>query len=147
MGPVEPTLWKRSVTPEALNRLAGMGLMRHLGIVFTEVGPDFLRAEMPVEERVTQPLGLLHGGASCVLAETLASVGGSLAVPEGRTVVGLEINANHVRAVRRGKVCGIARPLHMGQRTQVWEIRITDEAGRLVCASRMTLAVVERPDA
>ncbi|MEG3192866.1 hotdog fold thioesterase [Lysobacter sp. D1-1-M9] len=116
--------------------------MEPLGIVFTEIGPDFLRATMPVDARTRQPYGLLHGGASVLLAETLGSTGGNLCVPEGRACVGVEINANHLRAVREGIVTGTARPLHVGGRTQVWEIRIEDAADRLVCISRLTLAVI-----
>ncbi|MDX1549357.1 MAG: hotdog fold thioesterase [Lysobacter spongiicola] len=116
--------------------------MEPLGIRFTEIGPDYLRGTMPVDERTKQPYGLLHGGASVLLAETLGSTAGNLCVPEGRVCVGLEINANHLRAVRGGSVTGTARPLHVGGRTQVWEIRIEDARGKLACISRLTLAVV-----
>lgn len=136
-------IWTHPVSPDTLNAHVG-GLTAHLGIVFTEVGDDFVRATMPVTPQHHQPMGLLHGGASVVLAETLGSVGGSLSCGEGKTCVGLEINANHVRAVRSGTVTGTARPLHRGATTQLWEIRIEDEAGRLVCVSRLTLAVVAR---
>ncbi|MCF7222900.1 hotdog fold thioesterase [Lysobacter sp. TLK-CK17T] len=118
--------------------------MEPLGIVFTEIGRDYLRGTMPVDGRTRQPYGLLHGGASVLLAETLGSSAGGLCVPEGKGVVGIEINANHVRGVREGLVTGTARPLHVGGSTHVWEIRIEDEAGRLVCVSRLTLAVVGR---
>jgi len=120
------------------------GLPAHLGIEFTELGPDFLSGQMPVDARTHQPYGLLHGGASCVLAETLGSVAGGLVVDRNTSrVVGLEINANHVKAVSRGFVVGTARPLHLGQSTQVWEIRIEAADSRaLVCISRLTLAVV-----
>lgn len=120
------------------------GLSTHLGIEFTELGPDFLSGRMPVDGRTHQPYGLLHGGASCALAETLGSVAGGLAVDrEVARVVGLEINANHIKAVSRGFVVGTARPLHIGKTTHVWEIRITtEETGALVCISRLTLAVV-----
>jgi uncharacterized protein (TIGR00369 family) len=116
-----------------------------LGIVFTEIGPDYLRGTMPVDERTRQPYGLLHGGASVLLAETLGSSAGGLCTPADRICVGVEINANHVRAVREGLVTGTARPLHLGSRIQVWEIRIEDEKGRLACISRLTLAVIPRP--
>nr|WP_243700029.1 hotdog fold thioesterase [Lysobacter sp. N42] len=119
--------------------------MQPLGIVFTEIGADFLRATMPVDARTKQPYGLLHGGASVLLAETLGSTAGNLCVPEDRICVGIEINANHLRAVRDGVVTGTARPLHVGRATQVWEIRIEDARGRLACVSRITLAVVDRP--
>jgi uncharacterized protein (TIGR00369 family) len=119
--------------------------MQPLGIVFTEIGPDYLRATMPVDARTKQPYGLLHGGASVLLAETLGSSAGNLCTPEGRVCVGIEINANHLCAVREGIVTGTARPLHVGGRTQVWEIRIEDDHGRLACISRLTLAVIARP--
>ncbi len=118
--------------------------MAPLGIVFTEIGPDFVRATMPVDARTRQPYGLLHGGASVLLAETLGSSAGNLCVEPGERCVGIEINANHLAAVREGQVTGTARPLHVGRRTQVWEIRIEDDLGRLVCISRLTLAVIAR---
>ena len=119
--------------------------MEVLGIRFTELGADYVRGTMPVDARTHQPYGLLHGGASVLLAETLGSSAGGLSVPEGKGVVGIEINANHVRGVRAGLVTGTARPLHVGGSTQVWEIRIEDDQGRLVCISRLTLAVIARP--
>jgi 1,4-dihydroxy-2-naphthoyl-CoA hydrolase len=115
----------------------------HLGIEITEVGPDFLLARMPVDARTKQPAGLLHGGASVLLAETLGSVAAYGTLPEGKACVGVEINANHLRGVREGWVYGRATPLHVGRTTQVWEIRISDEAGRLVCVSRITMAVID----
>ncbi len=115
-----------------------------LGIEFTEVGADYVRGTMPVDARTHQPFGLLHGGASVLLAETLGSTAGGLCVDEGQGVVGIEINANHLVGVREGKVTGTARPLHVGRSTQVWEIRIEDDQGRLACISRLTLAVVSR---
>lgn len=127
-----------------LNAMCRGTAMDALGIVFTETGPDFVRATMPVDARTHQPYGLLHGGASVLLAETLGSSAGNLCVGEGEICVGIEINANHLRAVREGTVTGTARPLHVGGRTQVWEIRIEDERARLVCVSRLTLAVVAR---
>lgn len=127
------------------NALRQGTLIEHLGIVVTEAGDDWLRATMPVDARTKQPFGLLHGGASVVLAETLGSMAGGYCVdPATQMVVGLEINANHLRAVREGTVTGTARALHVGRSTQVWEIRIEDEAGRPVCVSRLTLAVVPR---
>ena len=135
----------RRPTPAELDALSAGSAIEHLGIVFTEVGDDFVRATMPVDARTVQPYGLLHGGASVLLAETLGSSAGNLCVPDGQRVVGIEINANHLAAVTGGLVTGTARPLHVGRRTQVWEIRIEDERGRLACISRLTLAVVERP--
>jgi 1,4-dihydroxy-2-naphthoyl-CoA hydrolase len=119
-------------------------LMEHLGIEFLTLEPALVCARMPVDRRTRQPAGLLHGGASVALAESVASIGGMLSVrDEGRTVVGVEINANHVRAVRAGWVTAIAQPLHRGRATQVWEVRVEDDSGRLVCISRCTLAVLD----
>ena len=127
---------------EALNALSAGTAMEPLGIEFTQLGPDFLCATMPVDRRTHQPYGLLHGGASVLLAETLGSTAAMLCAAEGERCVGIEINANHLRAVREGVVTGTARPLHVGRQTQVWEIRIEDEAQRLVCVSRLTVAVL-----
>jgi uncharacterized protein (TIGR00369 family) len=114
----------------------------HLGIVFTEQGEDYLRGTMPVDQRTLQPYGLLHGGASVLLAETLGSMAANLCLEPGTgQAVGVEINANHLRAKTEGVVTGTARPLHVGRSTQVWDIRIEDEQGRLVCVSRLTLAI------
>ena len=137
--------FRSGVTLADLNAMSKNTAMEPLGIRFTELGPDYLRGTMPVDKRTHQPYGLLHGGASVLLAETLGSSAGGLCAPEGKGVVGIEINANHLRGVREGVVTGTARPLHVGGSTQVWEIRIEDEAGRLVCISRLTLAVVSRP--
>jgi 1,4-dihydroxy-2-naphthoyl-CoA hydrolase len=123
----ESPLWRREVTLGDLNALREGNMTAHLGIEFVELGPDFIRATMPVDERTVQPFGLLHGGASVALAETLGSVAAHACLPEGRTGVGLEINANHVRAMRAGHVTGTVRPVHVGRTTQVWQIRITDE--------------------
>ena len=128
---------------DAINRGSVDTAIAGLGIVITEQGEDFLRGTMPVDARTRQPYGLLHGGASALLAETLASVAANLCVedPAQQLAVGLELNANHLRAITDGVVTGTARPLHVGRSTQVWDIRIEDEAGRLVCVSRLTLAV------
>ena len=136
--------WPEGATLDALNARSVGTLMEALGIQFTELGDGFLRATMPVDARTHQPYGLLHGGASVALAETLGSSAGAL-MAGGNAVVGLEINANHLRAVRSGIVTGTARPLHVGRSTQVWEIRIEDERGRLACVSRLTLAVIPLP--
>ena len=138
-------LFRTGTTIDELNALSKNTAMEPLGIRFTEIGPDFLRGTMPVDARTRQPYGLLHGGASVLLAETLGSSAGGLCTPQGKGVVGIEINANHLRGVREGLVTGTARPLHVGGSTQVWEIRIEDEAGRLVCVSRLTLAVIALP--
>jgi uncharacterized protein (TIGR00369 family) len=137
--------FRRTITLEALNALSRGTAMEPLGIVFTEIGPDYLRGTMPVDARTRQPYGLLHGGASVLLAETLGSTAGGLCVDEGQGVVGIEINANHLAGVREGLVTGTTRPLHVGRSTQVWDIRIEDERGRLACISRLTLAVIALP--
>ena len=132
----------------ALNAFARDSLVSHLGIVMTEAGEDWLRATMPVDRRTVQPFGILHGGASVVLVETLGSMAGNLCVDTTKEmVVGLEINANHLRAMRDGVVTGTARALHIGRSTQVWEIRIENDDGKPVCISRLTLAVVPVPKA
>lgn len=135
-------MFREGSSLEALNAQSRGTAMEPLGIVFTEMGPDWLRATMPVDARTRQPYGLLHGGASVLLAETIGSSAGMLCVGEGEGCVGIEINANHLRGVRDGLVTGTARPLHVGRQTQVWEIRIEDERQRLVCVSRLTLAVI-----
>lgn len=141
------SIWTLPVTVEGLNALSPGTIIDHLGIVFTAVGDDYLEATMPVDARTHQPFGLLHGGASVVLAETMGSTGAMCCVDTERQVcVGLEVNANHVRAVRSGLVRGVARPVHVGRKTQVWEIRIHDDADRLVCISRITLAVLDRSE-
>ena len=139
------SIWRRLQTLEMLNTLGAGTMARPLGIVFTEIGEDFIRGTMPVDERTRQPLGLLHGGASVALAETLGSTGANLCVDESRLCLGQEINANHVRSARTGTVTGTARPLHIGGRSQVWGIDIVDEAGALVCISRLTIAVIPKP--
>jgi 1,4-dihydroxy-2-naphthoyl-CoA hydrolase len=138
--------WPAEASLERLNERSRGTLMEALGIRFTELGDGVLRATMPVDRRTHQPYGLLHGGASVALAETLGSSAGMLMAGEN-AVVGLEINANHLRAVRQGMVTGSARPLHLGRSTQVWQIDIADEGGKPVCISRITLAVLPRPPA
>ena len=138
-----PQVFRQTVSLDALNALSRDTLIAHLGIEFIDAGEDWLRATMPVDVRTRQPYGLLHGGASVVLAETLGSTAGNLCVDPTRQIcVGLEINANHLRAVRGGTVIGTARALHVGRTTQVWEITIENELGKPVCISRLTLAVV-----
>lgn len=135
--------FKQPIDLAAINASARNSLVGHLGIELTEVGEDWLRGTMPVDARTHQPFGILHGGASVALAETLGSMAGNLTLDNTQhMVVGLEINANHIRAIREGVVTGTARALHVGRSTQVWEIRIEDEQARLVCISRITLAVV-----
>jgi 1,4-dihydroxy-2-naphthoyl-CoA hydrolase len=138
------SIWRSVQSLEQLNTKKG-NLIDHLGIRFTEVGEDFVRATMPVDERTVQPYGLLHGGASVALAETLGSMGAAMCVDAADyLVVGQEINANHVRSARSGLVTGTARPIHIGGRTQVWGIDIVNEDNKLVCISRITLAVIKR---
>jgi 1,4-dihydroxy-2-naphthoyl-CoA hydrolase len=138
------SIWFASPTVEEANRRMQPVLGGYLGIQFTEFGEDFLRGTMPVEPRVHQPMGILHGGASVVLAETLGSVAANCVVDVARYYcVGQEINANHLRPVRSGLVTGTARPIHLGSRSQVWGIEIRDEQQRLTCISRLTIAVVD----
>ena len=140
------SIWKQQ--PADLERINGWNansMVDHLGIQIIEVGDDYLRGTMPVDQRTKQPFGLLHGGASVALAETLGSLAGTMCVDATKEMaVGLDINANHVRAVTTGVVTGTARPLHVGRNTQVWDIRIENEDGKLVCISRLTLAIVPR---
>jgi len=139
------SIWKQPADLARINAWNAGSMVEYLGMQITEVGDDFLRGTMPVDARTKQPFGLLHGGASVALAESLGSLAGTLCLDATREMaVGLDINANHVRAVTEGTVTGTARPLHLGRTTQVWEIRIEDERGKLVCISRLTLAVVPR---
>ena len=132
-------------TLQELNAWSVNTLSQQLGIQFTAVGEDHLEAKMPVDHRTHQPFGLLHGGASVALAETMGSVGAMCCVDRTKQYcVGLEINANHIKGVRDGFVKGIARPVHIGKKTHVWEIRITDETESLVCISRITMAVLDK---
>lgn len=137
-------IWQRDFTLDSLNATSSQTLVEHLGIVYSAFGDDFLQATMPVESRTHQPMGMLHGGASVVLAETLGSIAGNLCVPRTHSCVGLDINANHLRPKREGLVTGTARPVHLGATTQVWQIDIQDERQRLVCSSRLTLAVLNQ---
>ena len=138
------SIWFTPPTLEDANRRMQPVLGGHLGIQFTEFGPDFLRGTMPVEARTHQPMGILHGGASVVLAETLGSVAANYVVDPSRFYcVGQEINANHIRPVKTGLVTGTARALHLGSRSQVWGIELRDAQDRLTCVSRLTIAVVE----
>ena len=139
------SIWFKPFSVDELNAYQQQTLVSHLGIRYTEVGDDFLSATMPVDARTKQPAGILHGGASVALAETLGSTGANLVVDRDKYLcVGLEINANHVRSMREGTVTGTARALHLGGTTQVWEIKISDEKQRLVCVSRITMAVLDR---
>src|ERR1700726_2840793 len=138
-----PIWFEPNLTPAHLQPLADNTLGGHLGMEFTEVGEDFLKGRMPVDHRTRQPYGLLHGGASVALAETLGSTGATMCIdPNEYQCVGQEINANHVRSARAGLVTGTARPVHLGGRSQVWIIDIVNDAGNLVCTSRLTLAII-----
>jgi uncharacterized protein (TIGR00369 family) len=135
-------IWKKQPIVEMLQVFSNNTMVQHLGIEFTAVGDDFLEARMPVDARTLQPFGLLHGGASATLAETLGSIGAYHCIDENKTCVGLEINANHIRAARSGWVTGRAMPLHLGRTTHVWEIKITDDLGDLTCVSRLTMMIL-----
>lgn len=135
------SIWKKNISLEALNRTSKNTLMEHLQIEYTDFSDDTLSATMPVCSFTHQPLGMLHGGASVVLAETLGSLAANFCVDDDHYCVGLDINANHIRAMRSGFVIGTAKPMHLGVSTQVWQIDITDEKQRLVCTSRLTIAV------
>ena len=138
------TIWKKpaGATVAALTAMHVDTAVACLGIEFLEVGDDFIRARAPVDARTKQPMGILHGGVSVVLAETLGSCGAFFAAPEGHRAVGLDINANHLRSASEGWVTGTARPIHIGRTTQVWQIDIANEKGQLTCVSRITMAVL-----
>lgn len=139
------SIFQIGLSVEKLNALSSNTMAEQIGIEFTAVGDDFLEARMPVDKRTHQPFGLLHGGASVALAETMGSVAATCCVdPARQFCVGLEINANHIRAVREGFVKGVTRPIHIGKKTQVWEVRITNDNNELVCVSRITLAVLDK---
>lgn len=136
-------LWKQAITVDILNANNADTAVGHLGIEFLEVGDDFIRARVPVDARTVQPYGLLHGGVAVVLAETLGSCGAAYAAAVGHRVVGLDINANHLKGTTSGWVTGITRPVHVGRSTQVWAIELTNDAGELTCVSRITMAVLQ----
>lgn len=137
-------IWKFPMTVESLNAFGKVNMMKHLDIDVTELGDDYIVARMPVDHRTQQPMGILHGGASVVLAETLGSVAAAVTLDlKEEYCVGLEINANHLRSVKSGYVYGKATPIHLGKSTQVWEIKIRDEQERMVCISRITMAILK----
>jgi 1,4-dihydroxy-2-naphthoyl-CoA hydrolase len=145
MTPGSKPIWRVQTTLEQLMERSRNTLAERLGIRVTQIGPDYLRATMPVDSHTHQPMGILHGGASVALAETVGSLAANLCVDVEKYVcVGQEINANHVRSAASGFVTGTARPFHIGGRSQVWGIEIRDESEKLVCVSRLTMAVVER---
>ena len=135
-------IWQKPVSLDELNAHSVDTAVSTLGIEFVEIGDDFLRARVPVDKRTVQPFGLLHGGVSVVLAETLGSSGAYYSSPEGHGAVGLDINANHLRSARSGWVTGTARPVHRGRTIQVWQIEMANEAGELTCVSRLTMAML-----
>lgn len=138
-------IWHQQPDLEKLNLRGKNTAVENLGIVITEVGDDYLKGTMPVDERTKQPLGLLHGGASVLFAESLGSIAANYCVNRDKSYcVGMEINANHLRSVKSGVVTGITRPLHLGATTQVWEIKIYNQVEKLVCVSRLTMAVVKK---
>jgi len=140
-----PIWFDKELSIDKLNTLFPNTMAEHLGIEWVEVGDNFLKARMPVDHRTIQPYGLLHGGASCVLAETIGSVTSAMVIDHSKFYcVGLEINANHVRGAREGFVTGIATPLHLGSSTHVWDIKIYDEKEKLICVSRLTVAIILR---
>lgn len=138
------SIWKKEFTLEGINNIIEPCMPYYLGIEFIDIGDDFLVARMPVNERTKQPMGLLHGGASVVLAETIGSVAGILCVEEdNKTVVGVEINANHLRSISKGDVFGTAKPIKIGKTLQVWNIEIKDGEDKMICISRFTAAVID----
>jgi 1,4-dihydroxy-2-naphthoyl-CoA hydrolase len=148
LGAAVSAIWFKPYTAAEANARGRGTMLEALGIEVVEIGDDYIRARMPVDARTRQPGGVLHGGASVALAETLASWAATMASdPARQYCVGLEINANHVRAAAEGFVTGTARPLHLGRTTQIWEIRVENAAGKLVCVSRCTMAVLDRPSA
>lgn len=137
-----PSIWTRPISCDILHQLHEGTAVRQLGIEFTEVGDDFIAARVPVDARTKQPYGLLHGGVSVVLAETLGSCGAAFTCPDGHRAVGLDINANHLKGATQGWVTGVTRPVHIGRSTQVWHIDLRNEAGELTCVSRITMSVL-----
>jgi len=142
---MKPIWHSLDVSLDQLNELGTSNMAGFLGMEFTEIGPDYLRMIMPVDGRTKQPYGLLHGGASAALAETVGSVASSLVIDTKKQIcVGLDINANHIKGVSEGYVHAIARPLHLGSTTHVWDIRICDDENKLVCISRLTVAIRDK---
>ncbi len=143
---MEAIWFKKELSIEELTSLCNQTIAQLLDLKFIETGSNYIKATMPVDHRTHQPYGLLHGGASCVLAETLGSIAsGHVIDPEKFICVGIEINANHIRSVRSGLVTGITTPIHIGASTHVWDIKIYDEREKLVCVSRLTVAILKKP--
>lgn len=140
------TIWNTAWTLDGLNELSKNSIVEQIGICFVEIGDDYIKATMPVDHRTIQPAGILHGGASVVLAETLGSMAGNMVVGEGYYCVGLEVNANHLIKAVKGNVYGTAEAVHLGGSTQVWNIRIENQERKLICICRLTLAVIKSGD-
>jgi uncharacterized protein (TIGR00369 family) len=138
------SIWKKTVSAPEINERCRNTMCDHLGIEFVGVCDDSLTARMPVDRRTNQPMGAVHGGATAALAETVGSAAANYCVEEGKVCVGLELNINHMRAVKTGYVRGVAKPLHLGKSTQVWEIKIYNEAEQLVSAARLTVAIIAK---
>ena len=136
---------KRNIDIKKINKFSENCMVGNLGIEITEIGKDYIQGKMPVDKRTTQPFGLLHGGASVALSETLGSFGAELINNENdNIIVGVEINANHIKSVKEGFVYGKSKPIHIGNKTQVWQTKITNDSGKLICISRLTLAILEK---
>ncbi|WP_234193559.1 PaaI family thioesterase [Pseudacidovorax sp. NFM-22] len=136
-------IWQKPISIEELTRSHVGTVGGHIGLEFVEIGDDYIVGRVPVDARTIQPYGILHGGVSVVLAETLGSCGAHYSVPEGERTVGLDVNANHLRAASKGWVTGTARPVHRGRSTHVWQIELRNDAGELTCVSRLTMAVLQ----
>ncbi|MCG8552086.1 MAG: hotdog fold thioesterase [Desulfobacterales bacterium] len=136
-------IWKKEFAVDDMNRFKANSMLEYLDIIFEEKGDNFLTASMPVDHRTHQPMGILHGGASVVLAETLGSCASQMTLEQGYYSVGLEIKANHIKSISQGRVMGRTTPLHLGRTTQVWDIDINNDKGELICASRLTMAVLK----
>ncbi|MDA7746271.1 hotdog fold thioesterase [Psychromonas sp.] len=139
------SIWKKNTDLARLNALSKDTIIALLGIEYIKVGDNYMQATMPVDARTHQPHGLLHGGASVVLAETLGSVAANMVVSDDKVCVGLEVNANHIRSIKKGVVTGTATAVHIGYTTQIWQIEICNERQQLVCTSRLTVAVIDKP--
>lgn len=137
-------IWTIPITVEEINHRCRNTLVDHLGIEFVAVGDQYLKAQMPVDQRTCQPMGIVHGGATAALAETVASAAANYCVEKGKVCVGLDLNINHIRAVSSGFVTAMTQPLHLGKTTQVWEIKITNETGQLISAARLTIAIIAK---
>ncbi len=139
-----PQIWKQPINIEQLNEFCKKTLVEHLAITITEIGDDYLKATMPVDERTKQPLGILHGGANCVLAETVGSIAGNFVVDENHYAVGLNITTHHLKSVRRGIITGVARPIHLGRTIQLWKIETFNEQGQVTSSTQLEMMVREK---